>query len=657
MATVKEDTKLAQLMDHYSNGKQDTDTRMTRKNGWNDIINAYMGKLPANWPYNSLVTDPRIRTTVLEKTSRLLNAKLQGRLVPREGGDMIKAQINNALLDFQWDNATTGGSMLEKVAMADQTTRLFGACWAFPYWDTVRNTNELKIIDQRDIWFDGSATHLNNAKWVQVREFTTIDALEARGYDVSKLKSMIKKGEVTSNRQDSVYTSQVKMNRNLDNRVGQTDDPKNPVIEIVTEWTKKTCTIFLPQYGLTMKDGDNPYKHGKIPLAQLRYYPLGDDIYGEIEVECVLPLQRAINAILCGFVDEMNISMRPPLKISSVGVRIETIQYGPGAHWIMTNPNLVQEMEFSSKVIANFNATYPALLAAFNTAMGDQSLGVSNGAGSGFNEKTAREVTSLEKQQNNRDQYNQLYLSEFLKEIMMMWLSNNKQYLFDDPQKHSYILKVIGKEQVNYFKQMLLSETDIPDHAMREIAQTIQSNPEAVSDEALQGIIEDVSVPTSPVIMNPDEQNPSDYDVQPKLKVNDMGDSADLHITEDDFDGDYDYIPDVSSMASGAGNTMKDARKQALDFALNPEITKMLQLQGSSVKIKDLLVNALQDAGYRDAESMFTEDAQQPNAGGQAALGPGQQPNLPPGVEGMAGLPPPLPPQPIAGGVPQPQGI
>ena len=94
--------KLNKLLDHYTKGKQDMDTRRTRKNGWNDIVNAYMGKLPKTWPYMSVVTDPVIRTAILEKNNRLINAKLQGRLEPREGGDMIKAKINNAILDYQW---------------------------------------------------------------------------------------------------------------------------------------------------------------------------------------------------------------------------------------------------------------------------------------------------------------------------------------------------------------------------------------------------------------------------------------------------------------------------------------------------------------------------------------------------------------------------
>src|SRR5882672_5501680 len=95
-----QDPILIQVLRHYNDWVEDNDKRRTRPNGWDAITDAYWGKLPTDWPYNSRVVDPRIRTTVIEKDARLLNNKLRGRLVPREGGDVLGAQINNALLDF-----------------------------------------------------------------------------------------------------------------------------------------------------------------------------------------------------------------------------------------------------------------------------------------------------------------------------------------------------------------------------------------------------------------------------------------------------------------------------------------------------------------------------------------------------------------------------
>ena len=124
-----EKTKL-QINQHYRMWTEDNEKRWTRRFGFNAVTDAYLGKLPSDWPYSSKVVDPRIRTSLTEKNARLLNGKLRGRLVPREGGDVLKARINNALLDFQWDNANYGGSMLSKWATMDMDARLYASKFA-----------------------------------------------------------------------------------------------------------------------------------------------------------------------------------------------------------------------------------------------------------------------------------------------------------------------------------------------------------------------------------------------------------------------------------------------------------------------------------------------------------------------------------------------
>src|SRR6266567_7568472 len=108
-----DDPTLMEVMRHYIEWTTDNDRRRTRPNGWDAVTDAYWGKLPNDWPYQSKVVDPRIRTSLIEKKARLLNKKLRGRLIPRPGqGDAtnIKARVHNAILDFQWDNATDGGT-------------------------------------------------------------------------------------------------------------------------------------------------------------------------------------------------------------------------------------------------------------------------------------------------------------------------------------------------------------------------------------------------------------------------------------------------------------------------------------------------------------------------------------------------------------------
>jgi cytidylate kinase len=97
------------------------------------------------------------------------------------------------------------------------------------------------------------------------------------------------------------------------------------------------------------------------------------------------------------------------------------------------------------------------------------------------------------------------------------------------------------------------------------------------------------------------------------------GQEAELYVTKDDLDGVYDYVPDVHSMAAGAGEQMQQARQQALNFALNPQIMQGLQQQGEQLNMKELLVTVLRDAGERDPEGLF-DPIQQPGSEADPAM-------------------------------------
>lgn len=622
-----EDPKLVGLLKRYRQGVDDIDIRSKRKNGWYQIFDAYMNKLPANWPYRVRVTDPRIRTTLMEKTGRLMNSKLQGTLVPREGGDIISARVNNALLGYQWDNATKGGTMLEKLTWCDQTSRMLGGAFVQAYWDTEKESNEIKKIDPRDIFFDPGATHISTAKWVQVREFTTVDNLE--GYNIQGI-------DFSTTKRENAYQSFVKRNRGLEDKYG--DDPVNPVVEVVTEWTNDREVAFLPKYHAVVRDRQNPYKHKRIPVAMLRYYPLGDDIYGESEVEPVLSLQRAINSILCGYLETMNLAVRPPVKILSTETRGETIVYNPGARWILNNLSSGQEVRVGEGAINSFNSTYPALVAAFNTAMGDQSLGISNIKGY-QTDKTATEVANIEKQQNSRDQFNQIFLAEFLKDIMMMWLSNNQQYLFDDPSKHVQVIRIIGKSNIDELEKMGMSEADIPEEAIQEISSTIEQSPEAIGENTLAQLLADLKVPRRGVILNPNDE-PENFQIKRKLEIQPNGE-AELYITPEDMQGVYDYVPDVKSMAIGSNEQMQRGRLKSFELVTSPTVQQGLAAEGTKLKMSEFIATLMEDQGINDAQGYFEKIEQARSATpetGAGDYGIGQPPIVP-GVPETAPVP------------------
>lgn len=642
----EEETKtLTEIQSHYTMWTDDMKIRLTRKNGWNAVTDAFWGKLPDDWPYISKVTDPRIRTTIIEKNARLLNSKLRGRLVPREGADAISASINNALLDYQWDSANNGGSMLTKLAIAEQDTRLYGSKFALVLWKEVKDRdgeikfcgNEMKPLDIRDCGIDFGASHIRDAKWFQHREWKYVEDLERENDNGDKdlmWKNLnIVKGNLTDKRfvksqskRMNEWTSRIKELKGLEDRLGR--DMAFPVVELVTEYREDRWITFSPDHNVILRDIENPYEHGKIPVAQLRYYPLQDDPMGESEVEAVLPLWKAIQATVCGYMDEVILKMRPPLKIVEGAARIETIVYGPEAQWLVSNPDAVTEMRGNGEAVRYFQTTYSALVSAFNTAMGDSSQGT--GGVDPFNpDKTATEVRAIAKQQNTRDQKNQTDLSEFLKDIMMMWLSNNKQFLFMDPNKKEFVLKIVGKDNYALLQEAGLDATELDPDATQEIQDIISTQGGNLSDDDLKQLVEAGQTPKYGV---------ADGDgMKPKMEVSDHGDVAKVYVTPEDLQGTFDYIPDVKSMASGASEELSLARQRAIASFTSPVILQSLAAEGYRPKFKEIFSADLESSGLSGAERFF-EKIPQGGMNGQPI--PGQQQGaIERGVNASAGSP------------------
>jgi hypothetical protein len=638
---------LAEVQQHYQEWTEDRDIRMTRENGWDDILDAYFGRLPDNWPYLSQVVDPRLRTTIIEKKARLTNSKLRGRLVPREGADIVTARINNALLDFQWDNAQDGGSMNHKWGLMDQDTRLFGSDFGLATWKYCEyqddngetkvefNGNEFKPLDVRNVGLT-HGDNVRNAKWVQVSDWLTFEELENENEmpDDPKYPGLAElKGKLTGStqdRRDANYISRIKSLKGLDDRLGQ--DKAFPVIEVVTEYRKDRWITFSPKHNVLLRDISNPYKHGKIPIVQLKYFPLSDDPWGESEVESVLPLWRAIQATINGFLDTMNIHMKPPLKIIEGLARMETIEWGPEAQWIINQENAVTEHVGSGEPLRYFQTTYSSLVAAFNTAMGDSSQGI--GGVDPFNpDKTATEINKQAAQQNVRDQDNQNALSDALKDMMSMWLSNNQQFLFANPDMSEYILKIIGEKDFAFFKRAGMSDMVLDNESSQTIADAILAQNGDVNDLQMQELMNAAYTPAYPVVENPGEKDVEKLRIKPKMKIDDTGTEAEISMVPEDLNGTFNYVPDVKSMGAGADQEMQEARKQATDLLFNNQnVLALLQQEGKQPNASEILTEIFESSGTRDASRFFTDiKSASPDQGAAQAAGvepPLAQPGL-----------------------------
>jgi hypothetical protein len=252
-------------------------------------------------------------------------------------------------------------------------------------------------------------------------------------------------------------------------------------------------------------------------------------------------------------------------------------------------------------------------------------------------EKTATEIKASEKQKLSRDQQNQIYLEQALKDQMMLWQRNNQQFMFDDPTRKIITLRIVGKEMIKDLQESGLDSESMDEEVLTALKEMIDESGGEVSDGMLDRVARSVKTYKHSVITNPEEMDPENFQVKPKLEVE--GDTGSLHILPEDLDGMYDYIPVVTSMAVNAADMQREGRDQALQLLLSPTVQQQLQLEGEKLKVKELLVQTLEDKGVTDADKFFESIQQQPNLTGAGGIpqGPQDLTNDPNG--GMAGYP------------------
>ena len=646
-----------EVSSHYDISKADLDVRITDFDKKDELFRSYIDE--SKWPYRSIVFDPRIFTTIFEKTSRLLANKPRGRMVPREGGDSLGAKINNELLSFQWDDneRVDSNPMLAKWAMMDMNARKYGASFALCTWHwqrMVKRTSKegekpngkseifydgpnFKPWDNRDVLVNPSYSSIKN--WIQLRSYPTFQELKDTN-DAARSKPIYKNLDILhdqireetdssggGDKRSSNYSSKNKDISGLIDYLGE--DEVFKTVEVVTEYRNDRWITFAPRYGVVIRDIPNPYDHGQIPVVMLKYYAIDDDIYGLSEIEPVEKLQRATNALICQYLDAINMSLYTPIKVRSTGgaVQMHTLEFGPGAKWLMQDPS-ADVVPFDQQLtgVNEFTATYRFMISAMMEGLGETSQGISN-LSPGGDKKTATEVRDMAISRSARDNFNSIFLSEAIKKQMMFWHKMNQQLLFNKNEQHK-VIRIVGKEAIAYFQKLGL-DTDV----------LTDESEEMLKDPALSGTVrpDDLMSPMYP-IQTPDG-------IANKLMMEEDGQYGSLIIEPDDLTGNYDFVADVESMHLPDNNQLIAAGKQMVELALNPTTTQMLMASGYQLEVKELLEDYFEKLGTKDADKYFKKIQTMEGGLNGQAIGPDGQPipggagGIPPGGLGGVNVP------------------
>lgn len=609
------------VYNHYTMARNDLEQRTFRKNGFDDADKMFASYIDeSSWPYSSTLFDPQPYTTILEKSARLIGSKPKGRMIPREGGDALGAYINNELLSYQWDdNARLGESMISKWIQGDQGVRKYGSKFGLAKW-----RYECRVVDgKKVVFYDGpdffwvntrdclpNPSYSSVQKWFQHREYVTLYDLTkvndaARTEPVYKnletLRLALKEaGKGKGDQREATTLSKNKQMKGLTDYLGQ--DELYKTIEIITEYRPDRWITFAPKHGVVIRDIKNPYKHQEIPVVHLKYYPLEDDLYGVSELEPVAKQIRAINAHISAYSDRLALKLRPPLHVNPTNVRMHTLEWNPEAKWLMNNPNQdVQIMNMNNGDDASFTDIYNTLRGSLLNALGEASQGVSQvNPTQDTGRVTATEIKDTAFTRNVRDNMNQIFLAEALKKQIMFWHSMNQQYMFQGSAEKAKVIRIVGRDAVEFFKRSGLADVRPTEEDALALAQG-------------QGLAEVPAGPRFPVDLG------DGLGEVAKFQPDDYGDGGNLIIEEGDLAGNYDYMPDIETMQAPSDEQIEQKLTAILATITNPVILQMLAQENKRPKVSDLLVKMFEATKViKDADQYFEDIPQQP------MLAPGQ---------------------------------
>lgn len=615
--TDSEIQAFTEVSSHYQLSRQDLEQRIYRKNGFDDADKMFASHIDEkSWPYRSLMFDPRPYTVILEKSARLIGSKPKGRLVPREGGDSLGAEINNELLNYQWDdNTRLGVSMIAKWILMDQNVRKYGSSFGLADWHYEKRKNkdgkneifydgpDFKVLNNRDVLANPSYEFIN--KWFQFREYLTIKDMESVN-DAGRSEPQYKNLDLLKNAVDDSskangdtrnIQSKNKAIKGLQDFLGR--DEYNKPLEIITERRPDRWISVAIKHGTVVRDIPNPYRDGELHVVHLKYYPLPDDLYGVNELEPVAKQIKALNAHLSAYSDTIALALRPPVHVNPTNVRMHTLSWDPEAKWLMNTPNVdVQLMKIDTSVSSNFQSIYQVLVGSLMNALGEQSQQMSSTnpfqtAGN----VTATEIRDTSMTRNVRDNMNKVFLSEALKQQIMFWHSMNQQFMFSAKADKLKIIRIVGRDAQEFFTRQGLgdirpTQQDGIDHA----------------DAIANGVPPPQVAPGPAFAVNVgQDENGAPLEV-PKYMPDANGGGGNLIIEPGDLEGNYDYIPDIESMSAPSNQDVEVKLTTLLTTLTNPAIIQGLAQEGQRPKYKELLVKAMEATSViKDADAYFED--------------------------------------------------
>lgn len=590
------------------------DTVHERMNQQEEMYRSYID--PNNYPNMARVFDPRTFRVIETVTPRMVANEPAGSFYPSEEGDEMTTHILNALNKYDWRRA----EMFPKQVNFIKSKLIFGTAFGRTYWDfrerdrvrmkprkmngrmvwTPESTEKIKVtefdgpnfesLNIYDCFPDPNSTNLHNMRWFIYRMFKTVKELraenDARGAEywkhLDELEAAIHLKEENKNKaggrpQDIQYREHRRTMLNTQELVGQ--DESNPDITVLVRYTREGWCFYVPEYAHLgdfsgiIREVDNPYFHGDLPIVYDVDYPYPGELYGMGEIEPIDRIQRAINAVLNQRLDNVQLTLKTMWKVQKgKNVDMHTLISAPGNIVTTGDMNAVEPISVPDVTGATFVQTMNYLTSALQNGSGitDYTQGI-NGDANVTNE-TAKGAQLILNEANAQFKLKiQLYNHNVIERISNQWKDLRIQFT-TEAQK----LRILGDEVKHLRDNTKLSQTD----------------------------------------MEGNEIVPGDMDAKAKLQISSEN-FAFLNLLPDDIQpaivGDYDFVSSVTSDQLNDPMIVQENINKTIDRYINPVWEKGLASQGKMLNFEYLTTQSIKKLNSNIDDSKIVIDMPQQN--------------------------------------------
>jgi hypothetical protein len=494
MAKKNDEELLQEIADQYDLAKSYLDPIHDRMNDQEELYRCYIDS--QNYPHSARVFDPRIFRVIETITPRMVANEPTGSFYPVESGDIDTNMILNALIKYDWRRAV----MFPKLVNFVKSLLLFGTAFGRTFWDfreadrtqmkpkningkmvwtptsttqktyTIYDGPNFEVLNIYDCFPDPNATSLDNMRWFIYRQFKTIKELEdendARGGEywknLDKLKQAIDDKAKENNKKgykpsDMTYREHRRVMLSTQEFIGE--DTSNPEMVILIRYTKEGWLFTVPEYGIVIRDVENPYFHGQLPIIYGVDYPYPGELYGMGEIEPIDRIQRAINAVLNQRLVNVQLTLSTMWKVKkNSGVDLHTLVSAPGNIVTTDDMDAVDAIQVPDVTGPTFVQTMNYLTAAMQNGSGitDYTQGINTNQNTAND--TATGVRLIQQEANAQFKLKiQLFNAMVIERIANQWKDLRIQYT-TDKQK----VRIIGRNDVKLMKEKTaLAQTDI----------------------------------------------------------------------------------------------------------------------------------------------------------------------------------------------------